>query len=229
MTETGTAGGPTYVLVHGLGVSARYFRPLAQLLAREGRVFAPDLPGFGRSPRPEHPLSVPDLAHVVAGLIRDRGLVTPVLVGHSMGAQVVTELAATHPGLVARMILLGPVVNTAERTAVWQAARLVQDAVREPLPLNALLTVDYLRCGTRWYAATVAQMLAYRIDQRLPQVTAPVVVVRGQHDPIAPRGWIRELAEIAPRATEVEVDGAGHVVMYTRPAAVAALCREETS
>ncbi|NMM18251.1 MAG: alpha/beta hydrolase [Cellulomonas sp.] len=229
MTESGTGESPTYVLVHGLGVSARYYHPLTEQLALGGRVFVPDMPGFGRSPRPAHPLSVPALARVIADLIVDRGLVAPVVVGHSMGAQVVTELVVAHPGVVTRLVLLGPVVNTEERTAVWQAARLGQDSVREPLRLNAMLTGDYLRCGPRWYNATVAQMLAYRIEERLPQVTAPVVVVRGQHDPIAPGRWISKLAAIAQEATEVEVGGAGHVVMYSQPVAVAALCRGETS
>lgn len=228
MTESGATERPAYVLVHGIGVSARYYRPLAEHLARSGHVFVPDLPGFGGSPRPERALSVPQLAGLVADLISDRGMAAPVVVGHSMGAQVVTELVAAHPGIASRAVLLGPVVNTRERSVLRQAGRLFEDGFHEPLRVNALLTADYLRCGMRWYAATMPHMFRYRIEERLPQATAPVVLVRGEHDPIAPLEWIRRLAAAAPRGTPVQVAGAGHVVMYTEPAAVAALCRGES-
>ena len=46
---------PTFVLVHGLGVSSRYFVPLAELLSRHGRVVVFDLPGFGLAALRENP------------------------------------------------------------------------------------------------------------------------------------------------------------------------------
>src|SRR3546814_16872650 len=54
------------VLVHGLGMSSRYMAPTAQRLASDFRVFAPDLPGFGDSGKPDHILSVPELAAALA-------------------------------------------------------------------------------------------------------------------------------------------------------------------
>lgn len=83
-----TAGtGPVdVVLVHGIGVSGRYFTPLARVLSGSARVCVLDLPGFGGSPRPAAPLSIREHAEVVAGVIAAAGLRRPVLVGHSMGA-----------------------------------------------------------------------------------------------------------------------------------------------
>ena len=49
--------GPHFVLVHGLGMSCRYMLPMAELLAASGTVHVPDLPGFGRSGKPAHPLT----------------------------------------------------------------------------------------------------------------------------------------------------------------------------
>src|SRR5690554_522591 len=87
------AGSETVVLIHGIGVSARYFGPLVRELARTHRVLAPDLPGFGRSPRPREVLSIEDHAAVLAVLVTDHlgggRAGRPVLVGHSMGVQVV--------------------------------------------------------------------------------------------------------------------------------------------
>ena len=46
------------ILVHGLGVSSRYMRPLAELLAAERSVYMIDLPGFGRSEKPRRALNI---------------------------------------------------------------------------------------------------------------------------------------------------------------------------
>src|SRR5262249_30277802 len=65
-TERVPANRPTVVLVHGLGLSNRYMVPLAQALAPFYRVFAPDLPGFGKSDPPDHVLNVPELADALS-------------------------------------------------------------------------------------------------------------------------------------------------------------------
>ena len=161
----------------------------------------------------------------MAGVIDSSGLTLPVVVGHSMGAQVVTELAATHPGMVRKAVLLGPVANVRERSLSWHAVRLLQNCAYEPARVNALLAADYVRCGPRWYGATLPHMLGYRIEDRLTAVTDPVVVVRGGKDPIVPLSWLRVLTSAAPDARLVEITGAAHAVMYTRPAQVATLCQ----
>lgn len=228
VAEGGDPLAPAHVLVHGIGVSARYFRPLADALEPDSHVLVPDLPGFGRSPDPEHALDVAELADVVATLVTDRGLVAPVLVGHSMGAQVVTEVLASRPGLAGGAVLIGPVVDVDARSATRQAVRLVRDLRHEPLRSNVVVFSDYLRCGPRRYIATLPHMLGYAIHERLPLAAEPVVVVRGEHDTVAPSSWVRHLAALAPRGSAAEVPDAGHVAMYADPERVRALCRGVT-
>jgi pimeloyl-ACP methyl ester carboxylesterase len=226
--EGGDPSAPAYVLVHGIGMSHRYFRPLTEHLAREGHVVVPDLPGFGRSSRPAHALDVAEHADVVAALVADLGLVAPVLVGHSMGCQVVTEVLATHPGLASAGVLIGPVTDPEGRSAPRQAARLLRDGLHEPVRVNAIITGDYLRAGPRRYGATLPHMLGYRIEERIREVAEPVLVVRGERDPIAPARWVHDLAAAAPRGTVAEVPGWGHNAMYPAPDVVGDLCRGVT-
>lgn len=223
--ELGPDREQSYVLVHGIGASVRTFGPLARRLARSGRVLALDLPGFGSSPRPTASMSIPELARVVADVVASRGLTSPVVVGHSLGAQVVTELAAAHPGMVRKAVLVGSVANAHERNVPWHAARLLQNGAHETARVVALLAADYARCGPRWYASELPHMLGYRIEERLAAVVDPVVVVRGAKDPIAARAWTRFLTSVAPQARMVEITGAAHAAMYTHPAEVAALCQ----
>jgi pimeloyl-ACP methyl ester carboxylesterase len=224
LTEAGERGRPAFVLVHGIGMSHRYYRPFTETLARDCHVLVPDLPGFGRSPRPARAPGVAEQADLVAALVESAGLVAPVLVGHSMGCQVVTEVLARHPGAGGAGVLIGPVVDEEARSPLRQAARLLRDGLHEPLRVNALITADYTRCGPRWYAATLPHMLGYRTEERIRDTAAPVLVVRGVKDPIAPAGWVQRLAAAAPRGSWAEVPDAGHVAMYVEPDRVKALC-----
>src|SRR5215207_10617672 len=83
----------TFVLVHGIGVSSRYFQPLAAELARLGAVYLVDLPGYGAAPDPHRDVTIGDHAAVLASLIRRSGLEGSVIIGHSWGSQVVSMLA----------------------------------------------------------------------------------------------------------------------------------------
>ena len=95
-------GAPTFVLVHGIGVSSEYFVPLAQHLVEHGDVITLDLPGFGDTTRPPHPLSIAGFAAATHKIMRFEGVKNPVMLGHSMGAQVVTEMAARDPEWINR-------------------------------------------------------------------------------------------------------------------------------
>lgn len=222
---SGGRGEPPVVLVHGIGVSGRYFEPLARALAADGPVLVPDLPGFGASPRGPEPLEVAEHARVLAELVRAEGLDRPVLVGHSMGAQVVTETAVQEPGLARGIVLIGPVVEPGARSALRQGWRLARDARHETARANLLMLTDWFRTGPRWYFATVPHMLAYPLEERLPLVREPVLVVRGRKDPVAPPAYVRRLASLAPRGAAAEMAGEGHIVMMRRPGVAAALVR----
>ena len=86
------AGEPV-LLLHGLGVSGRYFMPLACVLAARRHVIVPDLPGWGQSARPSRPLGVGGAADVLAGLLHRRGQDAVAIVANSFGCQVALMLA----------------------------------------------------------------------------------------------------------------------------------------
>ncbi|GAA4141198.1 alpha/beta hydrolase [Leifsonia shinshuensis] len=221
--DNGHGGGSadTVLLLHGIGVSSRYFHRLALELAKGRRVIAVDLPGFGRAPKPGRPLTVEDFAGVVASFLDAEDIGPVVVVGHSMGAQIATRLARSRTDLVTAVVLLGPVMPPADATPVRAAARLLIDTLRESPHSNALVFTDYLRCGPRWYLAVLPSMLAYRVEDDLPALEVPVTVARGERDPIARAGWARAIASLAPAGRLLEVPRAPHVVMLSHPRAIA--------
>lgn len=215
----------TFVLVHGIGVSHRYFKRLAHELARTDAVYALDLPGYGNVYDSNIRLDINELSRVLEDFIVQNNLVTPVLIGHSMGCQIVTKLAVRSPGISKKLILLGPTINRYERWTPLQGLRLFQNALRDPLPITLVIIADYFRFGFWRYRWTARHMMNDAIEGRLPNIQVPTLVIRGQEDPIVRHEWVRHLVELLPQGQLEEVTCAGHVVQYSETKKVAELCR----
>jgi pimeloyl-ACP methyl ester carboxylesterase len=215
--------GPHFVLVHGIGVASSYYQRLARALAPHGAVHVVELPGHGGAPKPDEAMSIEDYAAIVSAYVIQQGIVEPVLVGQSMGTQVVIEASLQHPPLFSRVVLIGTVVNPRERSALHQGLRLLQDCLFfETPPSNWTVLRDYVRTGVRWYAKTLPAMLGYRTEESLRRLSAETVVIRGGRDPISRRDWNLQMERLIPLARFVEVPRKGHVVQQTAPLAVLA-------
>lgn len=204
------------VLVHGAVISGRYMVPTAVRLAAGHRVFIPDLPGFGASDDPSHPLDVPGLARALRDWMAAAGIAHAHLLGNSLGAQVIADLAAREPQVAASLVLVGPTVDRAARTRVRQLWRLALDAPRERPSLILLHLRDIVRAGWRFATAALDIALDDRIEANLKHVHAPVLIVCGSRDPLAPEAWCRWLAKQAP-AARLEVIAGPHALNYSRP------------
>lgn len=224
----GTTDAPVFVLVHGIGMSHRYFDRLTGELAAAGVVHSVDLPGFGRSPKPRDGVSIAQYADYLGELLPMLSAGPVVLVGHSMGAQFVTETAVRHPASVAHLVLIGGVTDPTRASALRQALALGRDTVKEPFTGMMIVLRDYLRCGPRWYFATLRPMLAYRTDLGLRDVAAPTLVIRGEDDPVSRHEWGVHLAAQAPRGRLLELPGR-HLVQFSAATATAAGIREHAS
>ena len=219
MDTAGPAAAATvFVLVHGIGVSSRYFERLVPALAEEGRVVAVDLPGFGKGKhlRRGHGFSIEEFADSVARAMDGLGVADAVIVGHSMGTQVAVALGARRPDLVSGLALLGPVMAPQDRNALRAGLLLGLDILREDARGNRIVVGDYLRCGIRWYLATLPAMLAFHTERELEECRVPVVVIRGEKDPIARDPWVADLAG-ASGGEGVAVPRVAHLVMHGAP------------
>ncbi len=100
------SGDVPLLLVHGLGDEADTWRHVLPALAVRRRVLAVDLPGFGRSDKPDAPYSVPWYAGVLLDLLDTLALDRVVLAGHSLGAVTSHWLALEQPARIDRLALL---------------------------------------------------------------------------------------------------------------------------
>ncbi len=216
-------GARPLVLLHGVGATTRYFRPL--LGALEGRVPAAaiDLPGIGPSASPHPPSDIPAQADLVADWLRVTGRHPATVVGNSMGAQTAVECAVRHPDLVHRLVLIGPTMDPAARGPLRQIGRLLVDATVERPSLIWLTLSDTFLTRRRAVLRYFAAALDHAIEERVAQVAVPVLVIRGERDPVVPHHWARQVADSAPQGSFTEVVGGAHACHHGRPQAVADL------
>jgi 2-hydroxy-6-oxonona-2,4-dienedioate hydrolase len=223
MCAVAVGSGSPVVLVHGYGVSGAYMLPLARALAPSCEAFVPDLPGQGKSEpsRRGGSGSIAGLADALGGWVAFHGLTRPVFVANSMGCQIVTDLAVRRPEHVGPMVLVGPTVDPARRTARHQLFGMLRETAREPLSLTAMAARDDAVAGIRTLLWTARGVLADRIEERLPLIEQPTLVVHGEKDGFVSRNWVERVTALLPRGRLIVVPGEPHAVNYTRPDLIA--------
>ena len=98
--------GPAIVFVHGLSGSWPNWLEQLPVFARDHRVIAMDLPGFGHSPMPHEHITISAYARILDELLGTLGVDAATLIGNSMGGFVSAELAIAFPQRVERLVLV---------------------------------------------------------------------------------------------------------------------------
>jgi pimeloyl-ACP methyl ester carboxylesterase len=228
------------VLVHGLGgTGAAVWKHQAEELARDFRVVVPDLRGAGESPKPPGPYSLQDFVDDLHGLV-ERLELPVALVGHSFGGSIVLEYAAQHPNGVSAVVAVGAPTELPEqnregmRTRAETVEREGMDAVAETVATNGTAPSfreerpDEFRAYVQLlagadpagYAATCRTIADLDIGDHLSRIAAPVLLVAGDLDGVAPTDLNRRNAERIPKGTFVEIPDCGHIVTWEKPEAL---------
>ncbi|MDV3128795.1 alpha/beta hydrolase [Mycobacterium sp. 21AC1] len=233
LTHRGGQGEPI-VLVHGLmGRGSTWSRQLPWLVGL-GEVYTYDAPWHrGRDVRDPYPISterfVEDLGEAVAGLHR------PVrLVGHSMGALHSWCLAAARPELVTAVVVEDMAPDFRGRTTgPWEpwvhalpvefgSAQEVYDEFGPIAGQYFLEAFDRTSTGWRlhgepqWWLDIAAQWGTRDYWSQWRAVAAPTLLIEAGNS-VAPPGQMRQMAQMASRATYLYAPGAGHLVHDEQP------------
>ena len=217
------AGSLPIVLVHGIGVAGRFMVPVAEMLSSHHRVYVPDLPGFGESSKPDRVLDVPELTDALVGWTRAVGLQRAAFLGNSFGCQVLADLAVRYPTLIERAVFQGPTMDPRARSALRQLLRWLDNSRRES-PSQALISARaYWSCGVGRLVKTFRYALEDHIEDKLPRVRVPALVVRGSMDPIVPQRWAEEAARLLPEGRLVVIPGMPHTLVYDAPRELASV------
>lgn len=217
---------PALVMVHGLVVSSRYMIPTAEQLVPYYRVYIPELPGFGKSEKPDHNQNLDQMADTLAEWMTSVGLSQAVLLGNSLGCQIIARFAMRYPQRLQAAVLVGPTMDARARTAHQEIGRWLVNSVFEPRSLYPIVLLDFMDIGFRRFAATFRYGLRDRIETYLPQMHLPTLVVRGSRDTVVPQHWAEEVTRLLPQGQFVMIPGVAHDVNYNSPVKLADVVRE---
>ena len=135
--------GPLVLLVHGLSGSAVNWMETAVPLTAYGRVMAPELPGFGRTPPAGRSASMKAQAALMADFIEYQGGGPALVIGNSMGAMISMILAGQRPDLVERLVLIDTPGSTADLEGLPRA--WIVSMLMYLVPGANLMFVNWLR------------------------------------------------------------------------------------
>jgi len=131
------AGDPLIALAP-LALESTAFAGMANVLAAQGlRTLAADLPGFGRTPAPDAPLTPARMAAPVIELARSLEK-PPILLGMSLGGRVALEACLQRPRAFRGVVLLAPYLPWRRYRWALPVARFLDPAWGEYLPLERI-------------------------------------------------------------------------------------------
>jgi 2-hydroxy-6-oxonona-2,4-dienedioate hydrolase len=214
------------ILVHGLGVSSRYMKRLASHLAPYHPVYAPDLPGFGKSSKPLHTLTVNELTDALALWMDATGIDKALMVGNSFGCQLIANLCLRHPGKAVACVLQGPSVDRHACSKTRQVLRFLYDGFFEDPSLIPLIIKDFMNCGPVRLWNTFNYMMQDKIEEKLPHINLPSLVISGTSDPVTPPYWASELAQLLPQGQLLIFKKLPHAAHYSDAAKLCAVIQQ---
>jgi pimeloyl-ACP methyl ester carboxylesterase len=240
-----SGSGPGLVLLHGTGGNGQScWGHLVGLFTDRRTVITPDYSGSGDTVDHGGPLTLDRLVDQVAAVIEDVGGESVDLAGLSLGAVVAAAVAAKHPELARRVVLLGGWIrhDDARQQLSFALWRRLLDTSPELVKRWALLTnlsPPYLRSlghakltelidGIDLAPGTDRQIeLDMRVDLRdqVHLITAPTLVVGMSRDQTVPVEHSRELHKAISGSRYAEIDS-GHAVVWERPAELIPLMRQ---
>jgi pimeloyl-ACP methyl ester carboxylesterase len=227
------------LFLHGWPDSWFSFSRVLELLPPHLHAVVPDQRGFGDSDKPDGEYSIETFAADAAALLDALSIERATIVGHSFGSFVARCLTLNHPERVARLVLIGTGVNGA--TPVVLEAHSVSQQLTDPVPepfarefqlgtVHAPLppaffdriVAESLKLPARPWRAAIDAIVAYRDEDRLGRLSAPTLILWGEHDALFPREHQDRLKSAIPGARFINYPDTGHCPNWERPERVAA-------
>ncbi|MFN8516834.1 MAG: alpha/beta fold hydrolase [Chloroflexia bacterium] len=231
--ESGPRDRPPLVLLHGLGDSGETWAGIIPTLARDHRVIAPDLAGFGQAPIPPEGMHFSVLTDYLARFLETIGIDRAVIIGNSLGGAIAMRHAALHPERVARLFLLNTAGLPIDHVEVFsprtraEASALAAASLGAQRRLPGFILDDLVRRvadpARRAYLDSPERT---DVTADLPRLTMPITTIWGERDRLIPLAAIAPLRAAHPTAELVTLPNAGHIPQSDAPRDVAALILE---
>ena len=209
-----TGEGDPVILVHGLSASTHWWIRNVSELASHYRVYLVDLPGFGAMRFHRSRFVFANAASWLLSWMEAVGLKRAHFIGHSMGGYICMQIAAHHPEVVSRLVLVAPAVRSHVRNVTDYFIPMLL-CLRYTTPsFLPILFFDGLRAGPLTLLRGTRDLIALRTQEDIRAVTAPTLVVWGENDTLVLPSLAYILQKEIAHSHLVLLKKGGHICMY---------------
>lgn len=223
----GNAGsGVPLVLVHGLGARGEDWGDMIPTLAANGfHVYALDLLGYGRSPKPDVDYSIGLEEKTVVDFMKATKLDSADIGGWSMGGWIVLKLAVDHPELVRRLVVYdaagiyfpttfeGSLFTPSNRQGLVKLQEMLTPAPKHLPGFIADAAIEKLQANAWVLNRSVAAMIGGKdlLDFQLHRIEKPTLIVWGREDSLIPLAVGQKMHQRILASSLLVVSGCGHL------------------
>lgn len=212
--------GDVVLLLHGWGGEAASFQPVFDWLAQSHKVYALDLPGFGKSQIPPTAWNTSDYAQFVIAFLEKFRIPKAHFIGHSFGGRISIIISAEYPEKVDKLILVDSAGIKPRRTIKYQLrvglakiGKLLRRCGK-----YGVLVADAMstRAGSKDYQnagdmrGTLVKVVNQDLRSLLPRITASTLLIWGEDDKDTPVSFGQIMEKEIPDAGLVVLKEAGH-------------------
>ena len=206
-------GGIPAIVTAGLGLTSRFYAESYEAFANAGiHLIVPDLPGWGKTPGPQTGCSPQQNAAFLIAFAHALQLRRIIWIGHSLGAQVVTEIAAQRPDRARGVVLVGPTGIPGRDQLPKQAWALLKEGTRTSLGVIGAVARDYVSSSPAKYIGTWIKHAGDDMPARLARIRCPALILAGTRDPVVTREYIELLHHRIPDARVEWIPGGTHAL-----------------
>ena len=204
--------GKDLLILHGWGVDSSVMSPMQKHFAEGMRVTSLDLPGFGKSDKPDSPWGIFDYADFTEQVIIELNLVDPVILGHSFGGRIAIILGSR--GIARKLILTDAAGIIPKRKISYYLRVYSYKAAKRVMKLTGL-NKYYDRALDLWrknnpssdYSAAegimreiFVKVVNQNLKALLPMILVPTLLVWGEDDPATPLADGQLMEQLIPDA-----------------------------
>jgi branched-chain amino acid transport system permease protein len=230
--EQAGIGDHRMVLVHGNWASKRWWQPLMQRLPASYRAVALDLRGCGGTQGPDHGYTIAEHATDLRAFLDALGIERAVLVGHSLGGAVVTQLALAAPERVHALVLVAPAPVDgmqidrqvyAQLPLLKQNRWLLSHALGSTMPgvpngaFREALIDDAARTRLSAVTGNTRALERWSVAPQLHHLRVPTLIVRGEDDRLITRAHVLRWRQYVANSRLVTIHRCGHSPNVERP------------
>lgn len=210
---------PVIIAVHGIGLSSDIFSPLAEELKHFYRIISVDLPNFGASDKSSEYATIEDYASFLSDFIACIKISPQILIGNSFGCQIVLEYLARknqQKNDCLGVTLIGPTVDKYQRSIGQQVLKFGQNIFAEAISRRyAKVLRDYYRANISASLRAIRSSVLYQTEDTIQRIGIPVLIIRGQNDPLVSAKWTETLRSDSREAQLEEVPDAAHLALLS--------------